>query len=78
MGRTGTGEFTILMPDPGYSAGERVYALARAVADDVSNNSAINDPIRIALSFGYAIYPSEGTEREDLLTRAGTPRIRMV
>jgi diguanylate cyclase (GGDEF)-like protein len=78
MGRTGKGEFTILMPDPGYSAGERVYALARAVADDVSNNSAINDPIRIALSFGYALYPTEGTEREDLLTRAGTPRIRMV
>jgi diguanylate cyclase (GGDEF)-like protein len=78
MGRTGKGEFTILMPDPGYSAGERVYALARAVADDISNNSAINDPIRIALSFGYALYPTEGTEREDLLTRAGTPRIRMV
>jgi diguanylate cyclase (GGDEF)-like protein len=78
MGRTGKGEFTILMPDPGYSAGERVYALARAVADDISNNSALNDPIRIALSFGYALYPTEGTEREALLSRAGTPRIRMV
>ncbi|MBW2541491.1 MAG: GAF domain-containing protein, partial [Deltaproteobacteria bacterium] len=78
MGRTGKGEFTILMPDPGYSAGERVYTLARAVADDISNNSAINDPIRIALSFGYALYPTEGTEREALLAQAGTPRIRMV
>ncbi len=78
IGRTGKGEFTILMPDPGYSAGERVYALARAVADDISKDNTLNDPIRIALSFGYALYPTEGTAREDLLTRAGTPRIRMV
>ena len=78
IGRTAKAEFTILMPDPGYSAGERVYALARAVADDISKDSALNDPIRIALSFGYALYPTEGTEREELLTRAGTPRIRMV
>jgi len=78
IGRTAKAEFTILMPDPGYSAGERVYALARAVADDISKDSALNDPIRIALSFGYALYPTEGTEREELLTRAGAPRIRMV
>ena len=73
MGRTGKGEFTILMPDPGYSAGERVYALARAVADDVSNNSAINDPIRIALSFGYALYPTEGHRAEKICSREQAP-----
>jgi GGDEF domain-containing protein len=78
MGRTEDGEFTILLPDPGYSAGERVYALARAVADDVSKDDALNDPIRIALGFGYALYPTEGTERQALLTQARTPRIRMV
>jgi len=78
MGRTGKGEFTILMPDPGYSAGERVYALARAVADDVSKDNALNDPIRIALGFGYALHPTEGAAREALLARAKTPRIRMV
>jgi GGDEF domain-containing protein len=78
MGRTGKGEFTILMPDPGYSAGERIYALARAVADDVSKDSALNDPIRIAIGFGYSLYPTEGTDREALLTRAEIPRIRMV
>jgi GAF domain-containing protein len=78
MGRTESGEFTILLPDPGYSAGERVYALARAVADDVSKDDDLNDPIRIALAFGYALHPTEGTERQALLTRAKTPRIRMV
>ncbi len=78
MGRTEDGEFTILLPDPGYSAGERVYALARAVADDVSKDNALNDPIRVALGFGYALYPIEGTDRQALLTRARTPRIRMV
>jgi len=78
MGRTAPGEFTILLPDPGYSAGERVYALARAVADDVSKDDALNDPIRIALGFGYALYPTEGVERQSLLARARLPRIRMV
>jgi GAF domain-containing protein len=78
MGRTESGEFTILLPDPGYSAGERVYALARAVADDVSKDDDLNDPIRIALAFGYALHPTEGTERQALLARARMPRIRMV
>ncbi|MCH8889506.1 MAG: GAF domain-containing protein [Myxococcales bacterium] len=78
MGRTGNGEFTILLPDPGHSAGERVHALARAVADEVSKDDALNDPIRVALGFGYALYPTDGTERQALLTRARMPRIRMV
>ena len=78
MGRTENGEFTILLPDPGYSAGERVYALARAVADDISQDSNLNDPIRVALAFGYALYPAEGADRQALLTRAKMPRIRMV
>ena len=78
MGRTENGEFTILLPDPGYSAGERVYALARAVADDISQDSNLNDPIRVALAFGYALYPAEGSDRQALLTRAKMPRIRMV
>jgi len=78
MGRTAPGEFTILLPDPGYSAGERVYTLARAVADDVSKDDALNDPIRIALGFGYALYPTEGVDRTSLLERARLPRIRMV
>ncbi len=78
MGRTGVGEFTILMPDPGYAAGERVYALARAVADDVCKDDALNNPIRVSLGFGYALYPTEGDARETLVARARTPRIRMV
>jgi diguanylate cyclase (GGDEF)-like protein len=78
MGRTAPGEFTILLPDPGYSAGERVYTLARAVADDVSKDDALNDPVRIALGFGYALYPTEGADRTSLLARARLPRIRMV
>ncbi|HXV37103.1 MAG TPA: GAF domain-containing protein [Myxococcota bacterium] len=78
IGRTGAGEFSILLPDPGYAAGERVYSLARAVADEVAKDEALNQPIRIALGFGYALYPSEGGDRETLVARARTPRIRMV
>jgi GAF domain-containing protein len=78
LGRTEENEFTVLMPEPGFAAGERVFALARAVADDVSKDETLNDPIRVALGFGYAIYPSEGADRDALLERAKAPRIRMV
>jgi predicted signal transduction protein with EAL and GGDEF domain len=66
------------MPDPGFSPGDRLIALARAVADDVSKDDVLNDPIRVALAFGYAIYPDEGDDREALLERARDARIRMV
>jgi GGDEF domain-containing protein len=78
LGRTDPGEFTVLLPDPGFSPGEKVFALARAVADDVSKDDALNDPVRVALAFGYGLHPAEGTDRESLLERARQPRIRMV
>jgi GAF domain-containing protein len=78
LGRTDRSEFTVLMPDPGFSPGDRLIALARAVADDVSKDDVLNDPIRVALAFGYAIYPDEGNNREALLERARDARIRMV
>ncbi len=78
LARTGSAEFSILLPDPGYSAGERIFTLARAVADDVAKEERLNEPIRIALAFGYAAYPSEGSGREALLERARVARIRMV
>ena len=77
-GRTGDGEFAVLMPEPGFSPGERVSALARDVADDVSKDDALNEPVRVALAFGYAVHPDEGADRESLLERAREPRIRMV
>jgi hypothetical protein len=66
------------MPDPGFSPGDRLIALARAVADDVSKDDALNDPIRVALAFGYAIYPDDAADREELIEKAGVARIRMV
>jgi diguanylate cyclase (GGDEF)-like protein len=78
VGRTGEAEFTVLMPEPGFAAGERFFALARSVADDVSKDDALNDPVRVALAFGYAIFPAVGADRESLLERAREPRIRMV
>ena len=78
VGRTGEAEFTVLMPEPGFAAGERFFTLARTVADDVSKDDALNNPVRVALAFGYAVFPTEGTDRESLLERAREPRIRMV
>ena len=78
LGRTKDAEFTVLLPDPGAEPGERVFALARAVADAVSKEEALNEPVRVALAFGYAVYPGDGADRDALLTRAKDPRIRMV
>ncbi len=78
LGRTSDNEFTILLPDPGVSASDRVFALARAVADDLSGNEALNAGARIALGFGYAVYPGDGADCGALLEKACEPRIRMV
>jgi GAF domain-containing protein len=78
LGRTSNNEFTILLPDPGVSASDRVFALARAVAEDLSSNEALNAGARIALGFGYAVYPGDGADCAALLEKAREPRIRMV
>ncbi|MGI9592729.1 MAG: GAF domain-containing protein [Myxococcota bacterium] len=76
--RTAEDELTILLPEPGYAAADRISELARAVAEDVSKADDLNDPVRVALSFGYAIHPEDGADAATLLEAAATPRIRMV
>lgn len=78
LGRTGTVEFTVLLPEPGASSGERVVELARSVADAISRDESLNAPTRVVLAFGQALYPGDGITREELLERARTPKIRMV
>ncbi len=78
LGRTDRGEFTIVIPDPGPAPRERVLDLARAVAEEIAKDEALNEPVRIALAFGYALHPEEGADREALMTRAREPRIRLV
>jgi diguanylate cyclase (GGDEF)-like protein len=71
-------EFAVLMPEPGRMPGERVFELARAVADAVSKNEELNQPVRVGLAFGYGVHPADGEDREALLAHAREPRIRMV
>lgn len=78
LGRTSDAEFTVLLPEPGSAPGERVFELARAVADDVSKDERLNDPVRVSLAFGYATHPADGTDGDSLLERARVARIRMV
>jgi diguanylate cyclase (GGDEF)-like protein len=78
LARSGDGEFSVLMPDPGAEPEERITAFARAVADEVAKDDRLNQPLRVALSFGYAIHPAEGRDRATLLARTGTARIRML
>ncbi|MGI9592873.1 MAG: GAF domain-containing protein, partial [Myxococcota bacterium] len=78
LARTGDAEFAMLLPDPGPSPEERITRLARSVADRISKDERLNHPVRAVLAFGYALHPSEGSDRDALLKRAQHPRIRMV
>ena len=78
LARLDRDEFVVLMPEPGRTPGERVFELARAVADVVSKDENLNQPVRIGLAFGYGVHPADGDEREALLAHARDPRIRMV
>ncbi|MCP3986874.1 MAG: GAF domain-containing protein [bacterium] len=76
--RTGEAEFTMLLPDPGPAPEDRITALSRAVADRISRDDRLNQPVHVTLAFGYAIHPTDGTDRQALLKRAAHPRIRMI
>jgi GGDEF domain-containing protein len=78
LGRTGDEEFLALLPDPGPAPEDRIAALARAVADDVAKDDRVNQPVRVALAFGYAVHPADGAGRTELEVRARVARIRMV
>ncbi len=71
-------EFAVLMPEPGRMPGERVFELARAVADAVSKDEELNQPVRVGLAFGYGVHPADGSEQATLVAHARKPRIRMV
>jgi len=78
LARIDKDEFAVLMPEPGRTPGERVFELARAVADAVSKDDTLNQPVRIGLAFGYGVHPADGTDHGTLLDHARKPRIRMV
>ncbi len=78
LARINRDEFAVLMPEPGRTPGERVFELARAVADLISKDEVLNQPVRVGLAFGYGIHPVDGADREALLEHARKPRIRMV
>ncbi len=71
-------EFAMLLPDPGHDPARRVLDLGRAVAEDVTKEERLNTPVRIAMSFGYAVHPADGADADALLARAREPRIHMV
>lgn len=77
-GRTGDAEFAALLPDPGPEPADRVSELARSLAEDISKDDALNDPVRVGLVLGYAVHPEEGDDAETLLENAAEPKIRMV
>jgi len=78
LSRTDEATFSVLLPEPGAEPEERITALARAVADEVSKDDRLNQPVRVALAFGYAVHPAEGADRAALLARAAAVRIRML
>jgi diguanylate cyclase (GGDEF)-like protein len=78
LGRLSETDFAALLPDPGDDPDDHVYRLARAVADVVCKDPALNETVRVALAFGYAVYPREAEDAKELIEAAGRPRIRML
>ena len=78
LARIDQDEFAVLMPEPGRAPGERVFELARAVADAVSKDESLNQPVRVGLAFGYGMHPADGDTQANLVEHARQPRIRMV
>lgn len=77
-GRLDDGGFAVLLPDPGPEPAERIASLARAISDRIRRDEALNQPVQVELSFGYAIQGEDGSSDTELLARARQPRIQMV
>lgn len=73
VARWGEDGVAVLMPEPGHEPAERIAALARGVAEEMTAETP-----EIELVFGYAVHPKDGTDAEALLAAASSPRIRMV
>jgi len=78
IARTETSEFMAVLPEPGPSPTDRIVALTRAVADDIAKDDPLNDPVRVELGFGYALYPDDGRDRRTLVEHARSIRIQML
>lgn len=78
VARSGEAEFGVLLPEPGDAPEERMAELARSVAEEVAKDDRLNETVRIALAFGYAVHPAEGEDRGALLAAARTDRIHML
>jgi diguanylate cyclase (GGDEF)-like protein len=78
LARVGEAEFAALLPETGADAEQHVAALARAVAEELIGDGDPHDPVRLALAFGYAMYPQDGSDRRSLLAAAWQARIRML
>jgi GAF domain-containing protein len=78
LARAADCDFAALLPDPGPDPDEHIYTLARRVAEAVARDAALNDPVRVALAFGYAVYPRDGADAASLLEHASQVRIRML
>jgi diguanylate cyclase (GGDEF)-like protein len=78
LARVGDAEFAALLPDPGPDAEQHVATLARGVAEELVGDAELNEPVRLALAFGYAGYPADGGDRRSLLATAWQARIRML
>ena len=44
----------------------------------VARDETLNEPLRVALAFGYAVYPRDGADAASLLEHASQVRIRML
>lgn len=77
LSRSGPSRFTVLMPEPGRAPDQRIAELASRVAQAIAAREDLNQPVKVALAFGYAVYPGDGEDHEMLIAAAQAPRIHV-
>jgi GGDEF domain-containing protein len=76
LARTGPDEFHVLLPEPEGEVQALLGPLARRVREALRREPDASLGERIALEFGYALFPTEGQTPKALLERTRPARIR--
>jgi diguanylate cyclase (GGDEF)-like protein len=78
LARTGPDTFEILLPEPDTDVSALLGPLARRTRDAISREPGEDLGERLALEFGYAVFPTDAQTVSGLQDKAREPRIRSI
>jgi diguanylate cyclase (GGDEF)-like protein len=76
--RTGPETFSALIPEPDGEVAELIGPMARRVRDALAREPGVDSKEPLALEFGYACFPEDGSTARAIEDRASVTRIRTV